>query len=175
MIVRRIETELGKVADIIMAGFYSKDRQRSPFSGMVRLAELNRLQQNFPYADPNHFMYVATTRTNGDLSIVAFCDVDGRPATRRFDAPRPYLSDLVVHPHYRRRGIAKRLVEFIETRIVQGEMESPFLYIRVERDNDAARIMYQNMDYRPISHPIFGIEDTTVLLRKDFEEEDFVV
>ena len=165
---------------MVMSGFYSDQRQRSPFAGMVRLAELNRLQQNFPYADDRHYMFVATLQEPNDTEenevVVGFVDVDNRPATRKQDAPRPYLSDLVVHPNYRRRGIALRMVRHVEG-VVQHRMGLPLLYIRVERDNQAARRIYlHKLQYQPIPHPVFGVDnDTTVLLRKDFVPEPYSV
>lgn len=148
---------------------------------MYRLSELNRLQQNFPYDDTRHRMLVAVTKvpspnpTTGNLAvamqssqnerIVAFCDIDARPATRWQDPPRPYLSDLAVDTDFRRRGIARSLVELCE-HIVVAAMNQSALYIRVERDNNHAVNMYQKLLYQPQAHSVFGAKDTTVLLCK---------
>jgi ribosomal protein S18 acetylase RimI-like enzyme len=152
---------------------------------MYRLSELNRLQQNFPYDDSRHRMLVAvmkdpaptSSRTNLDGStrraspspqqerIVAFCDFDARPATRWQDPPRPYLSDLAVDAGFRRRGIARALIELCERMVVETLNQSS-LYMRVERDNSNAMTMYQKLLYQPQAHTIFGVKDTTVLLCK---------
>lgn len=164
--------DLGVVADIILASFYQTST--SPFKNLYRLAELNRLQQNFPYNDlDRHIMLVATLTDSNE--IVAFCDVDARPATRPIDPPRPYLSDLAVRPDCRRRGIAKKMVQECE-RTAHYDMNRHELYIRVEEKNTAAVDMYDGLGYEPLEHHIFGVQDTTVLLRKDLSKnEPFVL
>ena len=140
----------------------------SPFAAVLKLGELNRLQQNFPYADQQrHCMFVAI---NDDKQIVGFVDIDARPATRRIDPPRPYLSDLAVHPDYRRKGIAATLIKKCEELVQQDKLvvKEKALYIRVEQANGAAIQMYDKFQYQAQKHEIFGVEDTTVLLRKHF-------
>jgi ribosomal protein S18 acetylase RimI-like enzyme len=142
--------------------------RRSPFSSVLKLGELNRLQQNFPYSDERHSMLVAIGTDN---TVIGFVDLDNRPATRRIDPPRPYLSDLAVHLDYRRQGIATTLIETCQDMVLQ-QWQAKELYIRVERANHVAVQMYQRFDYRPMDHAIFGVEDTTVLLRKIFEANE---
>lgn len=160
--------DLGVVADIILASFYQTST--SPFKNLYRLGELNRLQQNFPYNDlDRHIMLVATLTDSNE--VVAFCDVDARPATRPIDPPRPYLSDLAVRPDCRRRGIAKKMVQECE-RTARQDMNRNELYIRVEEKNTAAVSMYDGLGYEPLEHHIFGVQDTTVLLRKDLSKDE---
>jgi ribosomal protein S18 acetylase RimI-like enzyme len=188
--------DLKAVSDIIVDSFYTDNMKSSPFAAVLKLGELNRLQQNFPYNDSErHVMLVATTTDSSQDSanpsgsnsgkIVGFVDVDARPATRRIDPPRPYLSDLAVHPDYRRNGIATILIQTCEALVHSGRVRvsattTPVaedhptgvpkreMFIRVERANAAAIQMYEKFDYHAISHSIFGVEDTTVLLHKDF-------
>jgi ribosomal protein S18 acetylase RimI-like enzyme len=129
---------------------------------MYRLGELNRLQQNFPYDDELHSMFVALCSMKEQ--VIGFVDVDARPSTRRIDPPRPYLSDLAVHPDHRRKGIARSLVQACEEQTRQMGKER--LYIRVEIDNAPAVRMYKGMDYESHPHEIFGVNDNTVLLCK---------
>jgi ribosomal protein S18 acetylase RimI-like enzyme len=129
---------------------------------MFRLGELNRLQQNFPYNDEKHSMFVASCRSS--QKIVAFVDIDARPGKRLQDPPRPYLSDLSVDPDWRRNGIASHLIEECERLAVRmGKNE---LYIRVERNNTPAIYMYQGLGYEAQPHHYFGVVDTTILLNK---------
>jgi ribosomal protein S18 acetylase RimI-like enzyme len=104
-------TELHPVSDLVVQSFYNNQKQ-DVFKHMYRLAELNRLQQNFPYADQGrHRMLVAVSKATSE--IVGFCDVDNRPSTPNIHYkhnPRPILSDLMVSPEFRRKGIARQLV-----------------------------------------------------------------
>jgi ribosomal protein S18 acetylase RimI-like enzyme len=137
--------------------------------GLYRLAELDRLQQNFPYSDERHSVFVAVaTETK---QVIAFVDVDARPATRKRDAPRPYLSDLCISSAWRRRGIATSLVRTCE-RTVCHDMKRRELYIRVEQANRAAIQMYKNLHYQQQDHDYFGVEDTTMLLHKSLKRND---
>ena len=158
------------MADIVVESFYSGDSAKSPWRHLYRLAELDRLQQNFPYTDERHYMFVAVaTETK---QVVAFVDVDARPAQRTQDPPRPYLSDLCISSKWRRRGIATSLVRKCE-QVVRHYMKKSELYIRVEQANDAAIQMYENLDYQRQDHDYFGVEDTTQLLHKSLLHKSF--
>ena len=72
------------MSDLVVEAFYNDPKINQVFKHMYRLAELNRLQQNFPYMDQQrHRMLVAisTTLSTEEHGIVAFCDVDARPST----------------------------------------------------------------------------------------------
>jgi len=161
-----ITVDLGEVSNIVMNSFYSGDSIKGPWRHMYRLGELNRLQQNFPYNDELHCMLVAACPYSEQ--VVAFVDIDARPPTRQIDPPRPYLSDLCTNPMWRRRGIARALVEQCEDLSLQMNKEE--LYIRVEQNNTAAIEMYKNLAYTRQSHEYFGVKDTTMLLHKKLVE-----
>jgi ribosomal protein S18 acetylase RimI-like enzyme len=113
---------------------------------LFRLAELNRLQQNYPYTDTDlHQMLVAVI---DNQQVVGFCDVDARPCKTYPPLPRPYLSDLAVDPKYRRRGIAKSLVQRGESFLQKVPREE--LFIRVEETNQAAISMYTGLGYETV-------------------------
>jgi len=152
--------EMGQVSNIIVSSFYKASPLIRPY---LYLNELQRLQSNFPYSDPKHYVFVASI----GKAIVGFVDVDGRPSTMAKAPPRPYLSDLAVDPKYRRRGIAKALIQKCED-VVQDFMKSKELYLRVERDNQPGLSMYDGLGYNALSHPVFGVEDTTILLKREF-------
>jgi ribosomal protein S18 acetylase RimI-like enzyme len=164
---------LKDVADIIVESFYSSDFfAKSPWRHFYRLAELDRLQQNFPYYsddEQRHSVFVAVAAET--KQVIAFVDVDARPATRKQDAPRPYLSDLCISSTWRRRGIATSLVQTCE-RTVCHDMKRRELYIRVEQANHAAIQMYKNLHYQQQDHDYFGVEDTTMLLHKSLKRND---
>ena len=59
----------------MVQAFYDKPNEM--WKHMYRLAELNRLQQNFPYADQDrHRMLVALSSSS---EVVGFADIDNRP------------------------------------------------------------------------------------------------
>ena len=165
--------EIGAVADVIMESFYADSKP--PWCHMYRLAEINRLQQGFPYADRDkHRMLVAIAKEQDGSSteqerIVGFCDCDlripNRPTSYKFN-PRPYISDLCVSPSVRRLGIANRLVAYCEEFCQQlGQTE---VFIRVERKNLPALNLYQNLGYAEIENDLDD-SDKIVVLRKPLD------
>lgn len=91
-----VYAELGGVASVIMTSFYTN--AQSPWKQLYHMAELNRIQQAFPYADKElHRMLVAVA---GDKEhIIGFCDIDARKPNRPTSYsynPRPYLVSSVV-------------------------------------------------------------------------------
>ena len=152
--------DLNPVSDIIMDSFYDT---KTSWRRLLKLAELNRLQQNFPYVDTDlHQMFVAvvsspsgaddttgTATTSKTLArtVIGFVDIDARPCRPEIKLPRPYLSDLAVHPQYRRKGVAKALIQACED--FCREIPRKELYIRVEETNHAAVAMYMtNLNYQ---------------------------
>jgi ribosomal protein S18 acetylase RimI-like enzyme len=167
--------ELAAVADIIMDAFYT---EKSTWRRLYQLAELNRLQQNFPYTNTDlHQMLVAVVVGDSDERIAGFVDIDARPCQTKIKLPRPYLSDLAVNSEFRRRGIARALVEECE-RFVQQLLPAPpvrggELWIRVEETNDAAVAMYtKKLDYEITGSDNQDKDKGTILiLHKEFEEK----
>jgi len=191
--IRKINfSELDQVSKIILVSFYKEEFQKGPWKHLCSMNELSRLQSNFPYSDPNHYMYAAVAESskssaaspsarrtlknsnnnnNAKPMIVGFVDIDGRPPKQVTDPPRPYLSDLCIHPQWRRKGIARALIQKCE-QTVQEQMNKSEMYIRVEQSNDAARSMYDGLGYSHQEHDIFGVRDTTMLLHRSFLENE---
>jgi ribosomal protein S18 acetylase RimI-like enzyme len=201
--------DLNRVADIVLSSFYDTSI-KSPWRQLYRMGELNRIQQGFAYPAQRdrHRMLVAVavavaephTEVDGASAsincgggsagggvgrIIGFCDVDGRPSNRPTgfaSNPRPYLSDLCTDPAFRRRGVAKGLVEACET-FCCSQLNEQFVYIRVESHNEAAILLYEGMGYRTVDDEVevdptaaFAVlgrndqatsSDTIRLLRKD--------
>jgi ribosomal protein S18 acetylase RimI-like enzyme len=140
---------------------------KTSWKKLYRLAELSRLQQNYFSTDSDlHQMLVAVI---DNQKVVGFCDVDARPSKTHPPLPRPYLSDLAVQPEYRRRGIAKSLVQRGEYFLRTVPREE--LFIRVEETNQAAISMYSGLGYETV-----GTEkekDTTIFrLWKKLDSDD---
>jgi ribosomal protein S18 acetylase RimI-like enzyme len=147
--------ELGDVANLMVDCFYKPEQRKGMFKRLYVLAELNRLQNNFPHFDTDvHQMFVATTiscnnEKDGDDDatsvVVGFCDVDCRPCPDNLKQklPRPYLSDVLVDPQYRRQGIAKALVMKSEHFVVQdglnGDVDQQLLDLLQDQEQEGQK------------------------------------
>ena len=168
--------ELGACADIILSSFYNYTSM-SPWRQLTKMAELNRIQQGFSYGDDRslHRMLIVTASSASSASIIkggrdeticGFVDVDARlpnqPTSYSYN-PRPYLSDLCIHPGFRRKGLARALIKACEEFCLRlpeqrwADQDSdtglPELYIRVEATNAAAISMYRGLGYSAIPNP----------------------
>ena len=167
-------SELNQVADVIIAAFYSNST--NPWRQLYRMGELNRVQQAYPYKKSDHRMFVAIVQTDNalrDEKIVAFVDVDDRPVQPRFPSPykenpRPYLSDLCVHPDFHRKGIARAMVKECE-KFCREDLRKTELFIRVEQTNQPALLMYESMGYAKMDDPDNGL---IILLRKSLVDDE---
>ncbi|KAL3816889.1 hypothetical protein ACHAXA_006965 [Cyclostephanos tholiformis] len=142
--------------------------------------------------------YVGGWGTGGrDRAVIGFCDVDGRivgkddarsgpfsfpslssllplSTSSTLRRPLPYLSDLVVRPNRRRRGLASRLLDEAE-RLAGGEggmgYDEMYLCIRNETDGVASD-MYKRRGYEvvePVNETMVRFveaQDGLILLRR---------
>jgi ribosomal protein S18 acetylase RimI-like enzyme len=160
--------ELGHVVEIVLEAFYNPSALIRPY---LFLSELSRLQGNFPYDDKVHAFYVACCMEDKEEKIIGFVDVDKRDGKKISDAPRPYLSDLAVHSEYRRMGVAKALVRNCELESLRWGKD--YLFLRVDKGNNAGLKMYEGLKYEKQEHPYFGVgKDTTILLKREFDHEE---
>ena len=178
--------ELSSIADLIVDSFYNYSASNSVWKQFTKLAELNRIQQNFPYGDDRavHRMMVLTASLENRTNICGFVDVDARkpnrPTSYKYN-PRPYLSDLCIHPNYRRFGYATLLVQACEE-FCRSELPKmafsptgysrndicavPELFIRVETSNEAAWQMYRKMGYSIVQNHSDTGNDKIMILHK---------
>jgi len=153
---------LGEATNMLVKAFYPPSPIMKFFH---QLKELDRLQSNFPYSDPNHSMYVAVSKKSKE--VLGFVDIDFRESKRRYTPPRPYLSDLVVGEKWRRKGIARDLILKCERKAL--ELNKKSLFLRVETSNDKALNMYFSLGYDFEPSKIFGVIDTTMLLKRNLQ------
>ena len=137
--------DLGAAARILTDGFYG-DSNFITYN-IERLNTFLSLESTFPQPGSVvgivHTMLVACRQTDG--KVLGFAEIDGRPAKKENEAPRPYMCNLAVCPKWRRKGIAKELVRQCEEKALQwGKSE---IFLKVREANDAATNMYKDLGY----------------------------
>ena len=133
--------DLGSSARILTDGFYG-DTNFITYN-IEKLNTFLSLESTFPQ-QAVHSMLVACRQTDG--KVLGFAEIDGRPTKDENAAPRPYMCNLAICPKWRRKGIAKALVQQSEDNAATqwGKTE---MFLKVREANDAAINMYKNLGY----------------------------
>lgn len=123
--------------------------------------------QPWPYAAFEHHLeaeaFLLARQTGTIVGYVVGDLVDG------FPGPVGHVKDLAVHPEYRRRGIARRLlaralVDLDDAGAVRAELE-------VRRSNDAARALYDEFGFerRGLRSGYYTDGEDAIVMTRTFE------
>lgn len=156
----------GNLASIFTAAYYmSIDRLNihvseaslsSPAFNMIYLRELDRLKENYTKDENLHQVIVA--KSNDDDEIVGYIDIDRRNIfNKRF--PTPYVSDLIVQPSWRNKGVATSLLEYCENVVCKLEWKEPHLHLLVETQNSKALDLYCRLNFIPLQAETGSMDD----------------
>lgn len=140
--------DLMALAQIIAASFHSLDGVWGWAFPLVRVSIYEDLRNRLHSPLPHQMCLVAVDCTDGGGNNLAGTVEIGLRLTDNW-TPRgksfPYLSNLAVHPSYRRQGAAKQLLLSCERTAVAWGFQD--LYLHVLEDNVSARRLYRQMGY----------------------------
>lgn len=164
------QEDLGASATILADSFHSQENMNFFTRRVQRMDTFLSLQsrfETFRYAEQSGSLQSMLVACSYD-KIVAFCEVDNRPPGGEINpASRPYISNLAVAKHFRRRGCATALVS--ESEVIVRGWGKPKLYLRVENDNDGAKALYRACGYEVESSSVNAKGETVFLLGKSLE------
>jgi GNAT superfamily N-acetyltransferase len=119
--------------------------------------ELERLEKNYSKGNSGpHRVAMATDNETNEL--IGYIDLDKRFRTdvsevRRL--PPPWISDLVVDPAWRRKGVAKEMLQYMEAVCFNPkEWNYKKLYLLSDMNNVAGTSLYLKNGFRPVQFEI---------------------
>jgi ribosomal protein S18 acetylase RimI-like enzyme len=144
-----IPADFTDVAHIIADSFHSKNGFWGWAFPLLRLGIYEDLRHRLASPAPHHLCLVAVDTAAGAANnVVATVELGVRfsdswiPVGKSF----PYLSNLAVHPKYRKRGAASGLLMNCEKVVREWGFQD--LYLHVLENNHQARQLYFKMGYR---------------------------
>lgn len=137
------------VTQIIAESFHSQKGLWGWAFPLLRLGIYEDLRHRLASPSPHHVCLVAVdTTTGGANNVVGTVELGVRFSDSWTNVSRsfPYLSNLAVHPKYRRHGVATGLL--ISCEQVCQEWGFKDLYLHVLENNHQARQLYFKLGYR---------------------------
>ncbi|MEH1862243.1 MAG: GNAT family N-acetyltransferase [Nostoc sp.] len=138
------------VAQIITESFHSHKGIWGWAFPLLRLGIYEDLRHRMASPTPRHLCLVALEATTGEANnLVGSVEMGVRYSSDSWSQVGvgfPYLSNLAVHPKYRRHGVASGLLTSCEK--VSREWGFQDLYLHVLENNHQARQLYFKLGYR---------------------------
>jgi ribosomal protein S18 acetylase RimI-like enzyme len=141
--------DLRGVAQIIAESFHSQNGLWGWAFPLLRLGIYEDLKHRLLSSSPHHICLVAVnTHANATHQLVGTVEMGVRFSDPWTQVGRSflYLSNLAVHPEYRRHGVASQLLVSCEQ--VSREWGFDHLYLHVLENNYQARQLYFKLGYK---------------------------
>ena len=140
--------DLTGVAQIITESFHSPNGIWGWAFPLIRLGIYEDLRHRLASPAPHQVCLVAIDITNAANNLVGTVELGVRfsDAWTQVNRSFPYLSNLAIHPKYRRQGAASQLLATCEKVAMSWGFQD--LYLHVLEDNHQARQLYVKQGYR---------------------------
>lgn len=140
--------DLVSVAQIIAESFHSQKGMWGWAFPLLRLGIYEDLRHRMVSPASRHVCLVALDYTTGANNLVGTVELGVRysDSWSQVGLGFPYLSNLAVHPNYRRHGVASELLNSCEK--ISQEWGFKDLYLHVLENNHQARQLYFKLGYR---------------------------
>ena len=141
--------DLNNLVEILASSFYSQSGVMRWLFPIMRLGIYEDIRQRLRSpAESGYTCLIAVPTARATLPpIVGTVEVAVRSTTPQFfrSNPYPYLSNLAVHPNFRRQGVALKLLRTCERTVIEQGYRA--IYLHVLESNHAARQLYLKAGY----------------------------
>ena len=143
------------IAQVIAESFHSQDGLWGWAFPLFRLGIYEDLRHRLKFPSRDHVCLVAVDATTEDHKIMGTIEMGVRLTDSWAGVNQcfPYLSNLAIHPSYRRLGVASNLL--IRCEQISQEWGFQDLYLHVLENNHQARQLYFKLAYR-----VYKVEST---------------
>ena len=149
LIIRPAKLEdLSELTEVLVYGFYQLPYLLEWMYSLLKLGIYEDLRNRLSSHSPFYCCLIAIViEPQGKQAVVGTVEVAIRyPSPFSLDSQYPYISNLVVMPNYRRRGIGKKLLAKCEQIALNwGYYETR---LHVLKDNEAAKKLYLHHGYK---------------------------
>lgn len=153
-------TDLPSVAQLVALSFHPGGGWQALWRSFVQLGIEQDLRDRWQRERPHYHCWLAVMSTQSSSRCVGSVEVNLREVNGQ---PQPYLSNLAVHPDYRRRGIGRRLLHTVETRLSPSYSH---LYLHVLAQNQAAQQLYARCGFEVVEEGFTFWGERKLLLHK---------
>ena len=161
----------GGMASIFTAAYYmsieimkipiAEASLSSPVFNMIYLRELDRLKENYPSNEDESLHQIIVAKNDED-EVIGYIDIDRRQ-TFAWRFPLPYISDLVVQPSWRNKGVATSLLQYCSDVVCKSEWMENRVNLLVETDNDKALSLYNTLNFWPVHAETGPMDDSSMI------------
>ncbi|MGF1521603.1 MAG: GNAT family N-acetyltransferase [Leptolyngbyaceae cyanobacterium] len=165
--------DLPQLADVLAGSFYPPLGWRRCFYPLLRFSIYEDLKQRLQAAQKHYrcLAAIASCQTHLDDLVVGTVEMSCRRYSwYAFNHPQQiYLSNLAVREDYRRRGVARQLLQSAEHKAIDWGFRE--IYLHVMADNSRACHLYEQMGYR-LQHAevtllsLLNVQPPRLLLKK---------
>lgn len=158
--------ELESVAALICQSFYALDTPLFLVAPIIQWGIWQDLAQRQRQAKAGYGCFVATYPQTDRLLGVVEVELRILEPNRAYKTgvPQPYLSNLAVHPDFRRQGIGQQLIQTVEAWLMEHHHRE--VYLHVLASNTIAQGLYQQLGYQLRTTDVHWLLPTRLLLCK---------
>jgi ribosomal protein S18 acetylase RimI-like enzyme len=142
-------SDLFELSEIITHSFYPPHQLWRWVYPLLKLSIYEDLRQRLRSNSPEYFCFVATVPVIRDQDhqelLVGTVEIAIRSqlASVQNGKAYPYISNLAIHSHYRRQGIARQLLQYCEKTACEWGFEEICLHV-LENNDPAQKLYYTN-------------------------------
>ncbi|MGC1309642.1 MAG: GNAT family N-acetyltransferase [Phormidesmis sp.] len=175
--------DLAEIVSVLLASFYAQAQATQWLYWLMSIGIQADLKARISTPADQYICLVAAavpptnqsgsaqSRATRSRAVIGTAEISQRACEtwQLFPPKRAYLSNLAVHPDYRRQGAAQQLLHASES--IAGDWGFRHIYLHVMADNAKAQALYRQAGYRPceVSNPILsglGIRPQRLLFSK---------